>query len=94
VNLHARAAGIGKYDFHAFTFKGLDENVAPEHGRADFGAFRGGGFLFRSGSLYGFAHTFFRLWLVRRGQQKTHSRCQPWVLVKIDSTFDKHQRRR
>ena len=46
VDFHARAAGIGKNDLDAFAFEGFDEDVAPEHGRADLGAL--GGLLFLS----------------------------------------------
>jgi preprotein translocase subunit SecA len=31
VDFHARAAGIGEDDLHAFAFEGLDEDVAAEH---------------------------------------------------------------
>jgi hypothetical protein len=55
VQLHARAAGIGKNVFDAFAFQRLDENVATFHRLADFGAF---GFLFRFCYC---AHTFLSL---------------------------------
>ena len=38
VDLHARAAGISENDFDAFALEGFHEDVAPEHGGADFGA--------------------------------------------------------
>jgi flagellar biogenesis protein FliO len=37
---------------------------------------------------------FFQLWLTTRIKQKTHDRCQPWVLVEIQLNNDKRQRRR
>src|ERR1041384_1726952 len=36
VNLHARAAGVGEDNLHAFAFEGFDEDVAAKHGGADF----------------------------------------------------------
>ena len=87
MDFHARAAGIRKNDFHAFAFEGFNEDVAAQHGSTDFVAFLGpGGFgCFRFCGFGCFAHTFFWLWPEQCGQQKTHSRFQPWVLVKIVS---------
>jgi len=58
VDFHARAAGIGEDDFHAFAFQRLDKDIATKHRRADLGT----GFGFGSGSFLffdGLAHTFF-----------------------------------
>ena len=38
MDFHARAAGIGENDFDAFALEGGHEDIAPEHGRADFRA--------------------------------------------------------
>ena len=73
VDFHARAAGIGKNDLHAFAFEGLDEDVAAGHGRADLGA-RGGGGFFLCGYFSCLAHVLFQLWLTVADQTKTHGR--------------------
>src|ERR1019366_5719325 len=62
MDFHARAARISKHDLDAFAFEGFHEDVAPEHRRADLGAFRCGFFF----SSY-FAHTIFRFAADNRG---------------------------
>jgi hypothetical protein len=93
VDFHARAAGIGEDDLDALAFEGFHENVAPEHGRADFGARFGeaGFFLFAWFQLFCSCFLSVCGWQSRI-KQKTHDRCQPWVLVKF--SFNKRQRRR
>jgi hypothetical protein len=80
VQLHARTARVGENRVHAFSFEGGDEDFAPLHRRADFGAFDGRGFFRFDRRL---AHVFVRLWPEIAGKQKTHDRCQPWVIVEI-----------
>src|SRR5579875_693094 len=92
MNLHARAARVGKNNFHPFALEGLDENIPAQHRRADLGTPGGGrgleargrrGFLFSR--ICGLVHVFVRLAAGVAGQQKTHDRCQPWVLVRVSS---------
>src|SRR6185295_1632099 len=54
VQFHARAARVGKDRVHALAFERRDEDVAPLHGWANFGAFGRRGFLRFNGC---FAHT-------------------------------------
>ena len=83
VDFHARAAGIGENDLDAFAFEGFDEDVAPEHGRADLGARGGGGFGFCFAVSVVLLMCSFGCGRLARVKQKTHGRCQPWVLVKL-----------
>ena len=90
VDLHTRAAGIGKSDLNGFAFKRFDKDIAAKHSGADFGAFgglgRGSGFALRSGVFDRFTHTLICVVAVGAGNKKPTAVSSRGFLLKFTLT--------